>query len=275
MTTPYNTVGYNTETGQPDPNLPAWPDDKLINQVYVAIAARFASTAVRAGIELSNDPGFFKGPSAVFDVVMSCSYQAFEVEYTWFNSTVRDVVSTALQNGTISEIFHGSHAPNSVSGTNPAMLDILDQAAMGASSSEFCHTWENLYSSDIMAVVGGFTSGRSNLLQQIRTPLLVVKIWIPALAFMIACCLTYVWAGFMLALLALQTSAELDVRDAVARLSLFGLADWASQHSHGEEAIGLLREKEVGGENSVVRFVGNPEGGFHFESKLTLDDGLV
>jgi hypothetical protein len=155
---------------------------------------------------------------------MSCPYQAVEVEYTWFNSTVQDVQLKNSSNGTISELYHGYSTPTSVSGTNPTLLDNLEQAAMQPNITEFCRTWANLFSKEVMTVVGGVTSPRSNALQQDRTPRIVVKIWIPSLVWLVLCCLMYAVAGVVLAMLAIETSRSRPIQSAVSQLSLFGLA---------------------------------------------------
>jgi hypothetical protein len=168
---------------------------------------------------------------------MSCPYQAFDVEYTWFNSTVQDVHLQNSPNGTISELYHGYGVPVSVSGTNPRLLDILSQAAMQSNITEFCRTWANLFSGEVMSIVGGVTSPRSNILQQDRTPRIVAKIWIPSLVWLVLCCLIYAVAGVVLAMLALATSRARPIQSAVSKLSISGLAEQGFPTPH-EASVG-------------------------------------
>ncbi len=231
----------------------------------MAVAARFASTATLAGTNLSNDPGFYDPASEVFDVVLGCSYQAVEVEYTWFMGTVKDYTATPFQNGNISEMWHGLHIPNAVSSESPALQSILDQAAMEPSSKRFASTWAHLYSYAVMAAIGGYTSERANMLQQVRTPVLVVKVWIPALVFMLLFSTVYICLGVALAMIAVRTSSEIDLRDAVNRLSIWGLVHWAA--SSDEEGDRLPGEKDVRVEHSLVAFTDN--GTVHSFARIT------
>lgn len=269
LTTPYNPFGYNPETGAPDPNIPLMPDDQLINKVYVAFAAQFASTAILANTDLSLDAGFFKGPNNVYDIAFSCSYQSLLVEYTWFNGTVTDVITTPAPNGTISEIWHGSQIPSSVSGTSSTLQTILKQAAVQNSSTAFAQTWADLYSPMVMSTIGGVSSARENLLQQTRTPVLVIKVSIPALVFLALCCLGYITAGCVLAVLAVQTASQGDTRDGKVRLTLFGLVAWAvtsalaeRPQNHGDN---LPREQNVEVEQGVVGLVRGSQNNFYFK----------
>jgi hypothetical protein len=270
LTEPYNPVGYDPDTGFGDANIPSWPDEQLLNEVYVAFAARFSSTSLRVDTDLSMDGGFFKGPNPVYDVVLSCSYKALHVDYTWFNGTIRDLRTTAAPNGTISEIWHGRHFKYSVSGDSSTLQTILKQAAVQSSSTAFAQTWANLYSPIVMATIGGLTSGRANSQEQIRTPILVVKVWIPALVSLALCCLSYIAGGCALTILAIKAASRGDIRDAKARLTLFGIVTWAvaSSLSGGQEAHGeaLIKEQDVKEEHTVAGLLRSPMQNFYLKA---------
>jgi hypothetical protein len=251
---PYNTHGYDLKTGSLNPIMPPLPDDKLVNEVWVAVAARVPTSALRADSELNGDPNFFNGPTQMLDIVMSCPYQAFDVEYTWFNSTVQDVQLQNSPNGTISEIYHGHGVPVSVSGTNPTLLDSLSQAAMQPNITEFCRTWANLFSGQVMSVVGGVTSPRSNILQQDRTPQIVAKIWIPSLVWLVLCCLMYAVAGVVLAMLAIATSRARHIQSAVSKVSISGLAEQGFLIQHEDSAGGTSTGGAIEGDTVRVGF---------------------
>ncbi|KIW90132.1 uncharacterized protein Z519_09563 [Cladophialophora bantiana CBS 173.52] len=238
---PYNTRAYDLNTGKSNTSIPLLPDDKLVNEVWVAVAGRVPTSALRANSELGGDPNFFKGTELLLDIVIRCRYQALDVEYTWFNGTVQNVRLKKIDNGTISELYHGYRTPASVSGTNPTLLDILSQAAMQLNTTEFCRTWANLFSAEVMSIVGGVTSPRSNILQQDRTPRLVVKIWIPSLVWLLLCCLMYPVAGVTLATLAAETSRAGHIQSAVSRISLSGLAEQGFLAQLEESAAGTSR----------------------------------
>jgi hypothetical protein len=266
---PYNPFGWNTETGAPDPDNPLMPDALLINKIYLAFAARVSPTAVLANADLSLDAGFFTGPTAVYDTVIACSFESLLVDYTWFNGTVADVHAIPAPNGTISEIWHGSHIASTVSGTSSTLQTMLKQAAVQNSSSAFANTWADLYSPVIMATVGGVSSARGNTQQQTRSPVLVIKVSIPALVFLGWCCLGYIAAGCLFAVLAVRTSSRGDVKDAKMRLTLFGLVAWAvscSLHGGAEDLDQALpKEQDIGPEKERVRLQQSSHGNFYFQ----------
>ena len=202
------------------------------------------------------DGGFFKGPTNVYDVVLRCSYEALHVDYTWFYGTIQNLTSIPAPNGTISELWHGRQSPFSVSGGNPTLQTILDQAAVQNSSIAFAQTWADLYSPLAMATVGGVVSARANSLEQLRTPMLVVKVSIPALAFLALCCLAFISAGCVLTVFAIQAVLRDDIRDAKARLTVFGIVAWAvalaSSGGREDHAVALVKEEEVKHEHEVV-----------------------
>ncbi|KAK5047531.1 hypothetical protein LTR84_006628 [Exophiala bonariae] len=234
---PYNTRAYDLTTGKVNTSIPLLPDDELVNEVWVAIAGRVPTSALQADSELTGDPNFFMGPNLLLDSVIRCRYRSLDVEYTWFNGTVQNVQFQNSTNGTISELYHGYRTPTSVSGTNPTLLDILSQAAMQATTADFCRTWANLLSGEIMSVVGGVTTPRSNTIQQDRVPQLVVKIWVPSLVWLLFCCLMYPVAGLILTILAAQTSREHYIGAAVSRVSLHGFAEQGFADQHNDSVV--------------------------------------
>lgn len=269
LNTPYNTVGYDPKTGESSDTTPVLPDDQLLNEVYVAFAARFPWTAINANVDLSMDGGFFKGPLSVYDVTLRCSYKALHVDYTWFNGTIRELSSIPAPNGTISEIWHGRHIRQTISGESPTLEQILQESALEASSVDFAHTWANLYSTAAMATIGGVSSARANLSEQTRNPTLVVKVWIPALVFLACSCLNYVVAGYILAVLAVQTASRGNIKDAKVRLSIVGIVDWAvtlalakDQEREGEA---MVKEQEIKGESEAMGLLKGSRNNFYLK----------
>lgn len=81
-------------------------DSQLINPVYVAIAARFATISQRAGVDMTSDTGIHHvGTTANLDLVLNCQYTTYVVDYSWVNSTARVNQMTASPNGTLAELF--------------------------------------------------------------------------------------------------------------------------------------------------------------------------
>lgn len=244
----------------------------------MAIAARFSSTGLSPGTNLSADTGFVRGPGMRWNIVLSCSYKALHVDYTWFNGTIRDFETSLAPNGTISELWHGRITPStsSVSGDDPTLQTILRLAAVQNSSNSFAQTWATQYSLSVMATIGGVTSERSNSLEQIRTSTLVIKVWIPALVFFALCCLLYMAVGLALTILAVQTASRGDVRDARARLTLFGIVNWAVSASYdGQEGANefLTKEQNVEEEHGKIGLVRASQDSFSL--KVLGNDGYT
>lgn len=266
LSIPYNTVGYDPATGDPDPNRPPMSDAELVNQVYMAFAARFSPTIVAPNTDLSLDAGFYKGINSVYEIVLNCSYKAMLVDYTWFNSSIWHLDIVEATNGTISEIWHGRNVPSSLSGDSPALQTILRQAAVQKSSIAFADTWATLYSTIVMDTIGGLTSSRLNLLEQERIPLLVIRVWIPALAFLGACCFGYIYLGSTLAASAVRIGIHEDVRDARARLSLYGLTKWAvDSQVNAYRRVRLLKEQDIGHEADRIGLFSGADNSFDFK----------
>ncbi|KAK6370110.1 hypothetical protein LTR64_005350 [Lithohypha guttulata] len=269
LTVPYNSVGYNPTTGGPDENGIVLPDDQLVNEVHMALAMRFASTAVDADVDLSMDKGFYRGPTGTYDIILSCNYESLHVDYTWFNGTIRDVMTAPAPNGTLSEIWHGRSSPTSVSGDSPTLQTILKQAAVQDSSETFARKWADLFSPVVMATIGGVTSNRMNSLEQIREPTLVVKVSIPALTFLAFWCIVYIIFGTVLMVLALRAASEQDIRDARARLNVYGIVTWAvslAQSAGREDHEELMpREQNVREERHLVGLLQGPQQNFYYK----------
>lgn len=210
------------------------------------------------------DGGFYRGNQSLYDVVLSCKYKAHLVEYTWFNSSVHNVTHRPFPNGTLSELWHATHVPSSVDGGSATMQTLLRQAAVQPSSIAFADSWAKLYSPTIMAVAGGLSSGRANESEQTRTPILVIKVYIPVLALLGFCCMSYIVAGFVLTVLALRSKAVENIADAKARIGIFGLADWAYSAWSTEQSGLLCKEKKIGSEGMLVGILGDSRKGYHY-----------
>ena len=181
------------------------------------------------------------------------------------------VTSTQSPNGTLLEIFHGSQFYVSVSGDGFDLQDYLLQAAIQPSSTAFAKVWANLYSTKILSTIGGFSSPRTTIAEQIRTPLLVSKVPVSALAALLACALSYTLLGVVLGFAACRASSP-EVRDIAGKLSLPGLAYAAFGHEkeppsgsvqHGQAHV-VIGEKQMGGETCRVLVDGSSGVGYKF-----------
>jgi len=85
------------------------------------------------------------------------------------------------------------------------------------------------------------------------------------LVFMLLFSTVYICLGVALAMIAVRTSSEIDLRDAVNRLSIWGLVHWAA--SSDEEGDRLPGEKDVRVEHSLVAFTDN--GTVHSFARIT------
>lgn len=251
-------------------------DSQLINPVYVAIAARFATISQRAGVDMTSDPGIHHvGTTANLDLVLNCQYTTYAVDYSWVNSTARVNKMVASPNGTLAEIFHGYNLAGAFSSFDNDLADSVLQAALSTNSSELAETLANGYAKRIMSVIGPFLSARENLEEQTRTTLLVAKVPKAPLALLVACCLAYVVFGITAAAFAYRSLRALDVRDLAFRFSLPALAlhafrdpltDAAAVDLSGKTAHRIFEENKIRAERVRVGVHGTPQIGFELRS---------
>ena len=172
-------------------------------------------------------------------------------------------------------MFHGAQFYVSVSGGGFDLQDFLLQSAIQPTGTLFARKWANLYSRKILAQVGGFTSPRATVFEQRRTPLLVARVPVSALATLVVFALAYTVLGVCLGFAAYRASA-VDVRDIAAQLTLPGLAFAAfgekrsrslTMDEHGQAVqtgAAIFKEKTMDKESRRVVIDGNPEDGFEF-----------
>lgn len=226
MINPYNTIGYDPQTGDPS-NIPPLPDDKLINPIYLGVAGRFAVASESAGANLSHDPGLFIGSKFYVDFTLNCSYTTYDVNYTWSNGTIEKYSFTATPNGSVAEIYHGSQTYyQSPSDTSFLLQDDVLTAALQNSSDAIAIAYADLNSMRVLSKIGGYTTPRTNLREQTRTPLLVARIPITALAVVVAASLLYGILAVILGCLAFYISSD-DLLQVAGYLNLNGLANAA------------------------------------------------
>jgi hypothetical protein len=222
LSIPYNSVGLNPSTGQADSNLPGLSDSDLINPVYFALAALIDSSAERAGVNLSTDAAFYTGPDYL-TFVLNCSYLTSKVVYTAQNGKLGNFDIMPTTNGSIAEIYHGQISSSSLGGAETQLQDILATAALQPSGRALADTWAQLYSKQILSVIGAFTSPRRNLQEQTRKSFLVTKLAIPALALLLSLNLVYLPLGLLLFITAYRQASHIEIRDLFARLSIPGV----------------------------------------------------
>lgn len=250
-------------------------DSQLINPVYVAIAARFATISQRAGVDMTSDPGIHHvGNTANLDLVLNCKYTTYAVDYSWVNSTARVNTMKASPNGTLAEIFHGYNLAGAFSSFDNDLADSVLQAALSTNSTEFAESLANGYAKRIMSVIGPFLSARENIEEQTRTPLLVAKVPKVPLAILVACCLAYVIFGVTAATFAYRSLRELDVRDLAFRFSLPALGLHAFRDSltdaaaveTGTNGHRIFEENKIRAERVRVGAQGAPQIGFELRT---------
>jgi hypothetical protein len=206
MINPYNTIGYDPQTGNPS-NIPPLPDDKLINPIYLGVAGRFAIASESAGANLSHDSGVFIGSKFYVDFALNCSYTTYDVNYTW-------------SNGTIEKYYQ---APG---GTSFLLQDDVLTAALQNSSDAIAIAYADLNSVRVLSMIGGYTTPRTNLREQTRTPLLVARIPATALAVVVTAGLLYGVLAVLLGCLAFYISSD-NLLQVAGYLNLGGLASAA------------------------------------------------
>ncbi|KIY00471.1 uncharacterized protein Z520_04156 [Fonsecaea multimorphosa CBS 102226] len=261
---------------------PFMQDSELINPVYLGVAARFQSTAQRAGVNMSSDPGIYQGPTPYLDFTLRCQYTTYLVDYNWVNSSARINTLTPSPNGTIAEIFHGYNIYGSYDSFDNDLQDFILEAALQSNPQQMADSFANSYSSRVMSVIGPFLSSRTNLQEQTRTPLLVAKVPKVPLAILVTGCLCYIVFGVASATLAYTALRTVDVRDLAFRFSLPALGlhafrdhntereavevDKVGKGTWVEEQRKVFNETKIKREATRVAIEGEPRTGFILKS---------
>ena len=116
MSTIYNPESWNSQTNQPD-EVHIWPNSGLINPYYTTTAARISLNSSRDTSKITtSESNVFNSENGYLDLIMICSATSYSVNYTWYQSSIRNVTISPINNGTLSELFHGTQYNNTVSG---------------------------------------------------------------------------------------------------------------------------------------------------------------
>lgn len=267
----YNSAGYN-DSGLFDLNIYPLNDSQLVNPFYLALAGRTEYSSFESDSEMltTNDTKRDQYNSIV-DFIVNCAVTSYDVSYTWFNQSLHNISTTPTTNGSVLEIFHGSQLYSTVSGGSFDLQDFVDQSSMSGSTKEsFLRKFGSLYSSKVLAKIGGYSTNRVALQQQHREHMLLSKVPIVPLSLLIAWSFAYPILGLALALQA-YWAAQHNVKDIAAKLSLRGLSQAAfeDQSDAGSPArsFGIEREHVVQLSKQDTRRVlvdGNATRGFEF-----------
>jgi hypothetical protein len=199
---PYNSQGADMINGSM-PMFPApMPDEQLINPVYFGVAYR-ASGSERspAGNYIVNSSDFYRGLDDLgywYGFTLSCAFEIFEVEYTWHNGTLLDIDAKSMQGvagGKVAEIFHGSHWPSQPSSIDVNLQDLMVQATQENDAEAVIQRWSELYSTQVMSVVGAFMIPARSLIEQEYETILVAQVAIPPLILVVVGALAYAIFG--------------------------------------------------------------------------------
>ncbi|KIW29971.1 uncharacterized protein PV07_05755 [Cladophialophora immunda] len=235
----YNTVGYN-DSGDFDLSIFPYPNSELVNPFYVGIAARILATTTGgqfvSGSEMmmANNTDATFVSDGVLDFILDCAVTSYDISYTWVDGGLQSISAVPTGNGSILEIFHGSLLYATISGGDPALQDFLTQSALAGDTTEsFLQKFGSLYSTKVLASIGGYTTGRLAIAQQQREHMLLSKVPIPPLAILAALSFCYPLLGLILAFQAYWASRG-NVRNIAAKLSLLGL----SQAAFGDKQTG-------------------------------------
>ncbi|KAK5046416.1 hypothetical protein LTR84_008219 [Exophiala bonariae] len=271
MKTVYNTVGYN-DSGLFDLNIFPLNDSQLVNPFYLALAGRTEYSSFESDSEMliTNDTKRDQYNSIV-DFIVNCAVTSYDVSYTWFNQSLYNISAIPTTNGSVLEIFHGSQLYSTVSGGSFDLQDFVDQSSMSGSTKEsFLGKFGSLYSSKVLAKIGGYSTNRMALQQQHREHMLLSKVPVVPLSLLIAWSFAYPILGLVLALQA-YWAAQHNIKEIVAKLSLRGLSQAAfeDQTEAGSPArsVRLSRENVVQLSKQDTRRVlvdGNATRGFEF-----------
>ncbi|RMD39668.1 hypothetical protein DV735_g5465, partial [Chaetothyriales sp. CBS 134920] len=227
LSTLYNPESWDPSVNQPD-QLHIIPDGELLNPFYLGVAMRVGINTFteNSTITLSEPNVMVNDYSVYLDLIMECSVASYEVNYTWFRSTIQNVTAVPSRNGSLLEIFHGGQTYNTVSGASDLQQYMIDAAIAGDDTESFTSTWSNRFSVKVLSLVGAYLTPRTNLQEQNRKSLLVAKVPKLALAALVACSLSYTLLGISLVIAAWKATTH-NVRQIAEQLSLAGLTQMA------------------------------------------------
>jgi hypothetical protein len=164
---------------------------------------------------------------------LSCAYSIYDVQYTWSNGSVLNMTSTLSPNGTFAEIYQGWHAPGQTNQLDLNLQDAMVQATMESNSAGLLKKWSELYSMQVMSVIGAVMVPAPSILEQQQGVILVAQVPIPPLALIIIGCIGYTAFGLIVVLSAFRATQE-DISDIPSLLSTEGLAMWAIRHDRSK-----------------------------------------
>ncbi|RMZ92001.1 hypothetical protein DV736_g758, partial [Chaetothyriales sp. CBS 134916] len=229
LSTLYNPESWDPSVNQPD-DLHVTPDDQLLNPFYLGVAMRVSTNTFTANSTITtNEPNVVaNNQDEYLDFIMDCSITSYNVNYTWYKSSIQNVTAVSSGNGSLLEIFHGAQTYNTVSGGGGFDLQqyIIDAAIAGNDTASFTATWSNLYSVKVLSLIGAYLTPRTNLQEQNRKSLLVAKVPKSALGALIACSLSYTFLGIFLVIAAWKATTH-NVQQIADQLSLAGLTQMA------------------------------------------------
>lgn len=239
----YNSQGANASGIMPDAPI-ALPNDNLINPVYVGIAARFPLGSMSADADFDTSPEFFNGTGGWYGFALSCTYTIFDVQYTWSNGSVLNFTSTPSPNGTFAEIYHGWHSPGQTNQLDLNLQDAMVQATMENNSTMLLKKWSELYSMQVMSVIGAMMISAPSIVEQEQNSMLVAQVAIPPLVIIASGCIGYAVFGLIVVISAFRAT-QADVSDFPSLLSVEGLALWAFKQHDGQACGVRAQSKNV------------------------------
>ena len=180
----------------------------------------------------------------LMDFLLDCAVVSYDVSYTWVEGSLQNMHATKTTNGSVLEIFHGSLVYSTVSNGESDLQSFLGQSVLaGNTTDSFLQEFGALYSTKVLAVIGGYSSSRTSLAEQQREHMLVTKVPIPALAVLVAWSLVYTVLGLVVAIQAYR-AARGNIRNIAAKLSLLGLSQAAFGDQHAGTSSGSTASKE-------------------------------
>jgi hypothetical protein len=194
---PYNSQGADLTNGSmPLFPLPL-PEGELLNPVYVGVAGRSPVTSQSPAADFADSPGFFNGTGYWYGFVQSCSFEVLDVQYTWSNGSISEVTAERSPNGTMAEIYHGYHLPGEISQLDINLQDAMVQATMEDNVKRFLQKWSELYSVQVVSVIGAFLVPCTSLAEQDLYGRLVSQIAIPPLLLVVFSAFVYAVFGLV------------------------------------------------------------------------------
>lgn len=261
---PYNSLGIDVESGPQTSSEMMVADSDLLNPIGLAVATVIDIVLGPKGDALRQDPDMVPYARRTLLTALNCSFTTYDVEYGFFNGTVKDVRYQQTKNGTVAEVFHATADQFSMDYASAFKLASLQKSATGIG-----HVFANQHSQVALSVIGSVTTPTRNLREFRVEEKIVTRISRAALWSLVIANILFVLLGLFLGFSSFWVWSR-SLQDLTSKLSVEGITALALEEStpqHGAVASAgeLFAEKFEWNRCRRVGARPNANGGYDIE----------